>query len=99
MPARTPVGHPFVREAVGAWEELEPEGAVVQPMTAGTGPFWLICNELGIPTAKICGPCFEGSALHAPNECIRLEDYRASVRYWGRLFARLSRVGVAEGAN
>jgi acetylornithine deacetylase/succinyl-diaminopimelate desuccinylase-like protein len=96
LPGKTPVSHPFVQTALAVWEELEPGGAVVHPMTAGTGPFSLICGELGIPTARVCGPCFEGSALHAPNECIRLGDYRTSIRYWGRLFARL---GSMEGGG
>ena len=90
MPGKTPVDHPFVRDAVAVWSELEPEGAVVQPITSGTGPFALIANELGIPTARVCGPYYEGSALHSPNEHIRLQDYHTSLRYWGRLFSALA---------
>jgi acetylornithine deacetylase/succinyl-diaminopimelate desuccinylase-like protein len=89
-PGKTPVDHPFIQQAVAVWAELAPGGAVAQPMTGGSGPFALIANELGIPTAKICGPGYAGSALHAPNEHIRLEDYHASLRYWGRLFTRLA---------
>jgi acetylornithine deacetylase/succinyl-diaminopimelate desuccinylase-like protein len=90
LPGKTPVDHPFVQQALEVWEELLPGGAVAQPITGGTGPFALFANELGIPTARICGPAYEGSNMHSPNEHIRLEDYRTSLRYWGRLFDRLA---------
>jgi acetylornithine deacetylase/succinyl-diaminopimelate desuccinylase-like protein len=90
LPGKTPVDHPFVRQALRVWEELAPGGAVVQPITGGTGPFALFANELGIPTARVCGPGYEGSGLHSPNEHIRLDDYHTSLRYWGRLFDRLA---------
>jgi acetylornithine deacetylase/succinyl-diaminopimelate desuccinylase-like protein len=75
---------------VAVWGELVPGGAVVQPMTGGSGPFSLIGGALGIPTAMVCGPGNAGSAIHSPNESIRLEDYRTTLRYWGRLFERLA---------
>jgi acetylornithine deacetylase/succinyl-diaminopimelate desuccinylase-like protein len=90
LPGKTPVDHPFVREALAVWEELEPGSAVAQPMTGGSGPLALIANEMGIPAAKICGPGYEGSAIHSPNEHVRLEDYKLSLRYWGRLLVRLA---------
>ena len=89
---KTPVDSPFVQNAVAVWEELVPGGALVQPMTGGSGPFSLIGGDLGIPTAMVCGPGNAGSAIHSPNESIRLEDYRTTLRYWGRLFERLAAI-------
>jgi acetylornithine deacetylase/succinyl-diaminopimelate desuccinylase-like protein len=89
---KTPVDSPFVQNAVAVWGELVPGGAVVQPMTGGSGPFSLIGGDLGIPTAMVCGPGNAGSAIHSPNESIRLEDYRTTLRYWGRLFERLAAI-------
>ncbi len=91
VPGKTPVDHPFIKDALLVWDELEAGGASAQPMTGGSGPFALIANGLGIPTAKICGPGYEGSAIHSPNEHVRLDHYRTSLRYWGRLFARLAK--------
>ncbi len=87
---KTPVDSPFVREATAVWEDLDPAGAIVEPMSGGSGPFSLIAGDLGIPAAMVCGPGFAGSSIHSPNECIRLDDYRTAIRYWGRLFGRLA---------
>ncbi len=89
-PGKTPVDHPFVQQARAVWETLVPGGAVVEPLSSGSGPFALVAQELGIPTARICGPGYAGSALHAPNEHIRLADYHTSLRYWGRLLDHLA---------
>ena len=94
LPGKTPVDHPFVKVALAVWEDLEPGSAVAQPMTGGSGPFALIANEMDIPAAKICGPGYEGSAIHSPNEHVKLEDYKLSLRYWGRLFARLADTAI-----
>ncbi|HMA33903.1 MAG TPA: M20/M25/M40 family metallo-hydrolase [Chloroflexia bacterium] len=87
---KTPVDSPFVQAAAAVWQDLVPGGALIQPMTGGSGPFSLIAGDLGIPTAMVCGPGFAGSQIHSPNESIRLADYRTSLRYWGRLFDRLA---------
>ncbi len=87
---KTPVDSPFVQTALSVWDDLVPGGANLVPMTGGSGPISLVVGELGIPTAMVCGPGFAGSAIHSPNESIKLEDYRTTLRYWGRLFARLA---------
>ena len=50
-----------------------------------------ISAELGIPTVCVAAPEYVRSSIHAPNEHIRLDDYRACLRYWGRLFDHLGR--------
>jgi len=87
---KTPVDSPFVQTALSVWHGLVPGGANLVPMTGGSGPISLVASDLGIPTAMVCGPGFAGSAIHSPNESIKLEDYRTTLRYWGRLFARLA---------
>ena len=79
-----------MQAAVGVWDDLVEGGAQVHPMTGGSGPFSLIAGDLGIPTAMVCGPGNAASAIHSPNESIRLEDYRTTLRYWGRLFDSLA---------
>jgi acetylornithine deacetylase/succinyl-diaminopimelate desuccinylase-like protein len=87
---KTPVDSPFVQAAARVWDDLVEGGAQIHPMTGGSGPFSLIAGDLGIPTAMVCGPGNAASAIHSPNESIRLEDYRTTLRYWGRLFDRLA---------
>jgi acetylornithine deacetylase/succinyl-diaminopimelate desuccinylase-like protein len=38
----------------------------------------------------VAGPGYAGSRVHSPNEHIRLADYRACLRYWGRFFHYLA---------
>ena len=43
-----------------------------------------------IPTVVTGGVSFADSRAHAPNESIRLDDFKAAIRYWGRFFSRLA---------
>ena len=89
-PAKTPVDHPLVQVSAEVWHDLGVEKVVVKPMTGGSGPMSLINSELGIPTVLAGGVAFAESREHSPNECIRLEDFKQGIRYWGRFFARLA---------
>ena len=88
-PARTPVSHPLIGAAAAVWEQV---GVTphIQPMTGGSGPMAAISDDLGIPTVMVAGPGYSGSRIHSPNEHLRLADYRACLRYWGRFFHHLA---------
>jgi acetylornithine deacetylase/succinyl-diaminopimelate desuccinylase-like protein len=88
--AQIPVDSPLVQAAVGAWHDMGENKVAVAPRTGGSGPMSLISGRLGIPAVMTGGPSFSDSRVHSPNESIRLDDYRNSIRYWGRLFARLA---------
>jgi acetylornithine deacetylase/succinyl-diaminopimelate desuccinylase-like protein len=47
----------------------------------GTGPMHPIAGTLGIPTVSPAGVAHPGSKLHAPNENIRLDDYKAGIKH------------------
>ena len=89
-PASTPVDHPLVAAAAAVWQQLGVKQPHIAPMTGGSGPFAAIAADLGIPTVMVAGPGYVDSRVHSPNENIRLNDYRASLRYWGRFFHYLA---------
>ena len=91
--AKTPVGSPVVRTAVGAWEDLGREDAVVFPTIGGSGPTSLFATELGIPTIMTGNVANAESRIHSPNESVRLDDYFEAVGYFARFFERFGREG------
>lgn len=90
QPAKTPVDSPLVQAAAGVWHDMGVANVVIAPTTGGSGPMSLITAELGVPTIMAGGVGFAGSRAHAPNESIRLNDFKTGIRYWGRLFAKLA---------
>jgi acetylornithine deacetylase/succinyl-diaminopimelate desuccinylase-like protein len=91
--AKTPVDSPVVRTAVGAWEDLGRDDAVVFPTIGGSGPTSLFAKELGIPTIMTGNVANAGSRIHSPNESVRLDDYFETVGYFARFFERFGREG------
>jgi len=86
-PARTPVTDPFVgvvRQAVMDTYEREP---IVVPSMAGTGPLYPFVATLGLPTADI-GIGYPESRAHAPDENIRIEDFRRGAKAIAALLGR-----------
>src|SRR5918997_4708892 len=86
--AKTPVDSPVVRTAVGAWEDLGREDAVVFPTIGGSGPTSLFATELGIPTIMTGNVANAGSRIHSPNESVHLDDYFEAVAYFASFFER-----------
>ena len=91
--AKTPVGSPVVRTAVGAWEDLGRDDAIVFPTIGGSGPTSLFATELGIPSIMTGNVANAGSRIHSPNESIRLDDYFEAVGYFARFFERFGLEG------
>jgi len=80
-PFKTPVGDPFVKRIVQTAEEVYKAKPVVWPTVAGTSPFYVVKNWMGIPVASAGGVGYPGSKIHAPNENIRVKDYVNSVKF------------------
>lgn len=72
-PARTPLKSPIVPIIERSMRRVYEQEAVVYPTMAGSGPM-PIFSELGLAVAGF-GVGHAGSAVHAPNENVRLEDY------------------------
>ncbi len=78
-PARTPVTDPLVATMVEACRGVYGKEPVILPTMAGTGPLYPFVTTLGLPTADI-GIGYPDAAIHAPNEHIRLADFRAGTK-------------------
>ncbi len=86
-PARTPVSDPFVavvRQAVMDTYDQEP---IIVPTMAGTGPLYPFVATLGLPTADI-GIGYPETRIHAPDENIRIEDFRNGTKAIAALLQR-----------
>jgi acetylornithine deacetylase/succinyl-diaminopimelate desuccinylase-like protein len=90
--AVTPPDDPFVVRAVTVAERLTELPASVFPIVAGSLPVAAsLKRHVGVPGLMVPdNAVYYGSAAHAPNEHIRLEDIAPAVRYLLALFAELS---------
>ena len=81
-PARTPVDHPFVQRVIRVAEAVSGQAASVNPLVAGTLPIVAPLQRIGVPGVSAPdNPFYWGSRIHAPNEHVKLDDVRASVRF------------------
>ncbi|GBG93759.1 acetylornithine deacetylase / succinyl-diaminopimelate desuccinylase [Ligilactobacillus salitolerans] len=75
-PFRTSLEDPFVKLNIETAQEIYgAEHTTVIPNSAGSGPAAQFVEELGVPLVEI-GIGYGGNGPHAPNEHIRLQDYR-----------------------
>lgn len=58
----------------------------VYPLVPGSGPMHAVAQGLGVPTVTGPGSLRMDSGMHAPDEHIRLSDYRDEIRFHLRLF-------------
>ncbi len=86
-PARTPVTHPFVGAVREAMRQVYDREPIVVPTMAGTGPLHPFVAVLGLPTAD-CGIGYPDTHIHAPDENIRIEDFRRGTKAIAALLGR-----------
>jgi acetylornithine deacetylase/succinyl-diaminopimelate desuccinylase-like protein len=86
-PARTPVTDPFVQVVRQAVVDAYGQEPIVVPGVGGTGPLYPFVATLGLPTADI-GVGYRESRPHAPNENIRIEDFRKGTKAIAALLGR-----------
>ncbi|MEA2498352.1 MAG: hypothetical protein QOH26_757 [Actinomycetota bacterium] len=93
-PVRSPSDSLIARASVAAAEETFDEPPAVAPMMIGTGPMYVIAQELGIPTVSPAGVHRPTSNIHAPNENCGVEDFLSIIEYttaWLKKFGELDR--------
>ncbi|MBM4414038.1 MAG: M20/M25/M40 family metallo-hydrolase, partial [Chloroflexi bacterium] len=78
-PARTDPDHPLVTMMTAAATEVYGKPPHIWPMSGGSGPNYLFAHEIGVPIITL-GVGYAGSRIHAPNENIRLSDFRNGIR-------------------
>jgi acetylornithine deacetylase/succinyl-diaminopimelate desuccinylase-like protein len=95
-PARVDPDHPWVRLSAETAEEVYGKRATIAPIVGGSGPMWWFAGFLGLPVTSP-GVEYPGTSQHAPNEHIRLKDFRQGTRHLARLLARIREAVPAPG--
>lgn len=86
--AKSPIDFPLAHAVTGAARERFGE-PVRYPMVAGAGPLHVLEAALGIPTVMPPGSTRMESAIHGPDERVRIDDYLAHVAFTIRVLERL----------
>ncbi|HEY7270371.1 MAG TPA: M20/M25/M40 family metallo-hydrolase, partial [Dehalococcoidia bacterium] len=89
FPARTDASHPFVDVVRATAREVYRKEPVVLPNGAGTQPLHPIMHTLGVPIAS-AGIANPDARAHAPDENIRLVDFRYGTRHVAAIIERLA---------
>ena len=86
-PARTDPDESFVRLVVDTAREIYGTEMIVQPIIGGSGPSYPFVHDLHLPVAT-AGVGYPGSRSHAPNENVRLDNFRAGIRHTARIIEK-----------
>ncbi len=78
-PARTPISDPFVAVVQRALRRVYGAEPITVPTMAGTGPLYPFVKTLGLAVAD-CGIGYPDARIHAPDENIRIEDFRRGAK-------------------
>ncbi|TBL79447.1 M20/M25/M40 family metallo-hydrolase [Paenibacillus thalictri] len=79
-PARTPLDSPLSRAVLKTAADIYGAAPTVKPMSPATGPMFVLCQRLGIPSVSV-GVGHFASNNHAPNENIFIDDYIAGIKH------------------
>ncbi|MCX7601680.1 MAG: M20/M25/M40 family metallo-hydrolase [Meiothermus sp.] len=85
FPAKAEADHPLVRLAARAGEEVYQKPYQLIPLTGGSSPVYAFARPLGIPVIDAGVGFGITNRTHAPNENIRLQDFRNAARHIARI--------------
>jgi acetylornithine deacetylase/succinyl-diaminopimelate desuccinylase-like protein len=89
FPARTDPDDPLVSSVLRAARRVYEIEPAVQPLMAGTGPMYELCQRWGLPAVG-AGIGWVGSRSHSPNENVRLQDLREGIKHIALIFDEFS---------
>lgn len=92
MPSMSPMDSEIVKAVMEAAKEVYGQEPVIDPISPGSGPSYLLCDKFGIPMAG-AGVGYSQSNAHAPNENIRLDDFIQGIKHVAHILDRFG-VGV-----
>lgn len=81
--ARTSYKSPLAQASITAAEEVFEKKPAIELSSAGTGPLYLFTRRYGVPALEI-GISPIDSALHSPNENIRLDFLEKGILWLGQ---------------
>jgi acetylornithine deacetylase/succinyl-diaminopimelate desuccinylase-like protein len=87
--ARTQLDDPFIDVAQRAARDVYGREAFIVPSMAATGPMFHFVHDLGLPTV-MAGINYVGGRDHAPDEHVRIEDYRNGTKHIAAILQRFS---------
>ncbi|GIP38697.1 peptidase M20 [Paenibacillus sp. J31TS4] len=94
-PARTSLEGPLARAVVKTAKEVYGCGPIIKPMSAATGPMYILCQGLGIPSVSAGVGNFT-SNNHAPNENILVTDFIQGIQHIAAIIDQFPREMMAE---
>src|SRR5919205_1810045 len=91
--AKAPASSTVARAAIETAEEVYEQPPVVYPLDPASGPVGAVCGVNSPPTPVVSfGIAHAGSNPHGPNENIRIADFIAGIKYFGRVIHRLAQI-------
>lgn len=90
-PYRAPLDSQIVKAARWASHQVYNANPSILLMTPGTGPMYELSGKLGLPTVAL-GVGHAGSAMHGPNENIRINDLILGTEMIAVLMAKFQRI-------
>lgn len=86
-PSKTPADDPFVALTARTGEEVYGKPSLLDPLMGGSSPSYAFSGPLGNIPVVLAGVGYWGSRAHAPDEHIRLVDFRQGIRHVARILA------------
>ena len=86
-PSRTDMADPFVDLAQAAAADAYGREAFIVPNFPATGPMYHFAHELGLPCV-MAGVNYIGGRDHAPDEHIRIDDFRGGTKHIAAILQR-----------
>jgi acetylornithine deacetylase/succinyl-diaminopimelate desuccinylase-like protein len=87
--ARTPMDDPFIEIVQRAALDAYGREAYLVPSMAATGPMYHFVHDLGLATV-MAGINYVGGRDHAPDEHVRIEDYRRGTKHIAAILHRFA---------
>jgi acetylornithine deacetylase/succinyl-diaminopimelate desuccinylase-like protein len=91
-PAKTDPNDPLVGLTARTGEAVYGQPSVILPLIGGSSPAWAFAGPLGIPVTS-AGVRYWDNREHAPDERIRLQDFRQGVRHLARIMQGFAGLG------
>jgi acetylornithine deacetylase/succinyl-diaminopimelate desuccinylase-like protein len=90
--ARTAMDDPFIDVAQAAARDVYGRDAYLVPSMAATGPMYHFVHDLGLPTV-MAGINYVGGRDHAPDEHVRIEDFRRGTKHIAAILHHFAATG------
>lgn len=89
-PARTPLDNALAQTVIRTTREVYGMEPTLKPMSPATGPMYILCQRIGIPSVSVGVGNF-ASNNHAPNENIVIEDFIQGIKHMAAIIEDFSK--------